>query len=202
MVVLGAGAQGRSHIDMMIATRPSLEHITIWNRGEERRNELVELMKKVYPNITFIGVGNENDGDDLKAAVEQADIICTCTNASSPILKGKWLKSGVHLNCVGSYRLDMHEVDSDTIKRTTTILVDSIEACGHEAGELVQSSNKDQWTEIGSIVLNNNENNQLRYDPNGISLFKSVGVSVQDSAIAELIVENAKKNQLGSIVPF
>ncbi|CAO3646727.1 unnamed protein product [Cunninghamella echinulata] len=203
LVVLGAGAQGRSHIDIMIATRPSINHITIWNRGQERRNKLVELMKTIYPTRTFIGVGDEGDGD-FEKAVQQADIICTCTNSSSPILKGQWLSPGVHINCVGSYRLDMHEVDSDTIKKTTNILVDSIEACGHEAGELVQSSQQDQWTEIGSIVLNRKENQEQGqlYDPKGISLFKSVGISVQDSAIAGLMVKNAEKNQLGSVVPF
>lgn len=192
MVVFGAGAQGRSHVDMMIAVRPTIQKIAIWNRGEKRRLQLIEDLKKAYPDRTFVSANEQ-----LQQHVEEADIICTCTNSTEPVLFGKWLKPGVHLNCVGSYRMDMHEVDADTIKRAELIAVDSIESCGHEAGELVKSSKPQDWIEMGNIDTSNAEK-----DTNKITLFKSVGISVQDSAISGLMVEKAKQEKLGNVVPF
>lgn len=192
LVVFGAGAQGRSHVDMMIAVRPSLERIAIWNRGEKRRLQLIEDLKKAYPDRTFISANEQ-----LQQEVENADIVCTCTNATEPVLFGKWLKPGVHLNCVGSYRMDMHEVDADTVKRAELIAVDSIVACGHEAGELVKSSKPQDWVEMGSIDKSSTDN-----DRGKITLFKSVGISVQDSAISGLMVAKAKQENIGNTVPF
>lgn len=191
LVVFGAGAQGRSHVDMMIAVRPTIQKIAIWNRGEKRRLQLIETLKKAYPDRTFVSANEQ-----LQQQVEEADIICTCTNSTEPVLFGKWLKPGVHLNCVGSYRMDMHEVDADTIKRAELIAVDSVEACGHEAGELVKSSKPQDWIEMGNI------NTNAEKDSNKITLFKSVGISVQDSAISGLMVERAKQEKLGNNVPF
>ncbi|KAI8385057.1 uncharacterized protein BYT42DRAFT_493759 [Radiomyces spectabilis] len=196
LVVLGAGAQGRAHIDMMIAVRPSLEHIAIWNRGQERRDQLIEEMRTAYPTRTVVAA------DDLEKYVREADIICTCTNASEPVLRGAWLRNSVHLNCVGSYRLDMHEVDAQVITRCDKILVDSIEACKAEAGELVKSSKPEDWTEMGQVVKDSHLQSESQQFQGKITLFKSVGISVQDSAIAGLIAERAKEANLGSIIPF
>ncbi|KAG0164045.1 hypothetical protein DFQ28_010905 [Apophysomyces sp. BC1034] len=190
LVVLGAGAQGRAHIDMMLAVRPSIEYIWIWNRGTERRDKLIRQIQAAYPSRRVAAA------EILEDAVRQADIVCTCTNASEPVLFGAWLKDGVHLNCVGSYTLDMHEVDADTVKRATTIVVDSIEACKAEAGELVKSSQPENWQELGQVVIDG------QAQRSNITLFKSVGISVQDSAISGLIVKRAKQANLGSVVPF
>ncbi|KAL1935217.1 hypothetical protein VTP01DRAFT_4357 [Rhizomucor pusillus] len=195
LLVLGAGAQGRAHVDMMVAVRPSIERVTIWNRGQERREKLVKDIQDTYPHLKVQGVGME----DLESAARNADIVCTCTNATEPILKGSWLKSNVHLNCVGSYRLDMHEIDAETVKTMKALIVDSVEACKAESGELVASSSPDQWVEIGNIVADHQDTQHLQRQK---TLFKSVGVSVQDSAIAGLIVKRAEQQTTGSIVPF
>ncbi|KAI7907600.1 uncharacterized protein BX663DRAFT_491413 [Cokeromyces recurvatus] len=207
LVVLGAGAQAKAHIDIMISIRPSIERISIWNRSEQRRLELIKELQQIYPTRTFVSaVGDDNSSHHdvnaflLEEEVRKADIICTCTNATDPILVGQWLKPGVHLNCIGSYRLDMHEIDSDTVKRAELIIVDSIKACSHEAGELVASSKPEDWLEIGQYMIDNEEI-ETKYNEK-ITLFKSVGISVQDSAIAGLIVKHAKKEKLGTIVPF
>ncbi|KAG1448453.1 hypothetical protein G6F46_008957 [Rhizopus delemar] len=194
LVVFGAGAQGRSHVDMMIAARPTINRIAIWNRGDERRNKLINELRDSYPNREIVSAN-----EDLENEVRQADIICTCTNATSPVLFGKWLKSGVHLNCVGSYTKDMHEVDAETIKKAELIVVDSIDACSLEAGELIKSSQPQDWLEIGQVATSKMNVEQSR---NKITLFKSVGISVQDSAISGLMVKLAKENKEGTIVPF
>ncbi|KAF7722351.1 hypothetical protein EC973_003195 [Apophysomyces ossiformis] len=190
LVILGAGAQARAHVDMMLAVRPSIEHICIWNRRAERRDALIKEIQADYPSHHAVAV------DDLEAAVRKADIVCTCTNASEPVLQGAWLKDGVHLNCIGSYTPAMHEVDSETIQRVTSLVVDSIEACKEEAGELIKSSKPEDWVELGQIVLDKHVQRSK------ITLFKSVGISVQDSAVAGFILKKAKQANLGSVVPF
>ncbi|KAI9490225.1 hypothetical protein BDB00DRAFT_769242 [Zychaea mexicana] len=196
LVVLGAGAQGRAHIDMVVAVRPSIQNVTIWNRGQERRDQLVREIQAAYPNLTVKGAGNDAE---LEPAARDADIVCTCTNATQPILRGEWLKEDVHLNCVGSYRLDMHEIDAQCVKQTDKILVDSVEACTAESGELVASSTPEKWTELGKIVI---ENQDAKADSAKRTLFKSVGISVQDSAIAGLMAKRAADANLGSVVPY
>ncbi|ORY97398.1 hypothetical protein BCR43DRAFT_472491 [Syncephalastrum racemosum] len=195
LLVLGAGAQGRAHADMVIAERPSVQHITIWNRGQERREQLVRELQKAYPTRTVVGV----DLDTLEPAAREADIVCTCTNATDPILRGTWLRSDVHLNCVGSYRMDMHEIDGETVRQSECILVDSVEACKAESGELVASSQPSEWTELGQIVLEKRDTTQ---DKAKRTLFKSVGISVQDSAISGLMVKRAKEQDVGVCVPY
>ncbi|KAI8352454.1 hypothetical protein EDC96DRAFT_517991 [Choanephora cucurbitarum] len=190
LVVFGAGAQGRSHVDMMIAIRPTIQQVAIWNRRQARRDRLIEELKRDYPDRLFVSAN-----EALESYVREADIICTCTNATEPVLFGKWLKPGVHLNCVGSYQLHMHEVDAETIQRAELIVVDSTSACAHEAGELVLSSQPEAWVELGQVVLD-------QKDRQKITLFKSVGISVQDSAIAGLILQQAKNRGLGLEAPF
>jgi ornithine cyclodeaminase len=95
--------------------------------------------------------------------------------------------------------MDMHEVDAETIKRTQVITVDSVTACEAEAVELVKSSKPEDWSEIGEIILAKRNTEQ---DIGKITLFKSVGISLQDSAIAGLMVKKVKNTKLGSVVPF
>ncbi|KAI8146626.1 hypothetical protein BJV82DRAFT_599254 [Fennellomyces sp. T-0311] len=196
LLVLGAGAQGRAHIDMVVAVRPSIESVVIWNRGQERREQLVRDIQAAYPKLKVSGAGNDAE---LEAAAREADIVCTATNATQPILRGSWLKSDVHLNCVGSYRLDMHEIDAQCVKQTEKILVDSVEACTHESGELVASSTPESWTELGQIVIDKQD---TAADRAKRTLFKSVGISVQDSAIAGLMAKRAADANIGSVVPY
>ncbi|KAG1472755.1 hypothetical protein G6F56_001344 [Rhizopus delemar] len=194
LVVFGAGAQGRSHVDMMIAVRPTIKRVAIWNRGEDRRKQLIRELESAYPEREIVSA-NEN----LAREVQEADVVCTCTNATTPVLFGKWLKPGVHLNCVGSYRTDMHEVDAETVQRAQLVVVDSVDACSREAGELIKSSRAQDWLEIGNVALQKIKTEKER---DKITLFKSVGISVQDSAIAGLMVKLAKENNEGNVVPF
>lgn len=198
LLVLGAGAQARAHVDMMLAVRPTIRKVTVWNRGPGRREKLVSQLLKAYPNLTVVGI----DNDSLEQAARSADIICTCTNATQPVLRGAWLKPDVHLNCVGSYRLDMREVDQEAVAHMDKIIVDSIEACSAEAGELVAWSKQALWTEIGQVVLIDRTQPIIGYFRSKRTMFKSVGISVQDSAIAGLMLKRAKELNIGSPVPY
>ncbi|RUP44946.1 hypothetical protein BC936DRAFT_148819 [Jimgerdemannia flammicorona] len=95
LLIFGSGAQSRSHIDLILAIRPTLTHVTIWNRTDGRG---IGALRSASLH-TIVGSGSAY----IASAVRQTDIICTCTNTSTPLFNGADVKPGAHLNCVGSY---------------------------------------------------------------------------------------------------
>ncbi|KAJ2962628.1 hypothetical protein NQZ79_g2207 [Umbelopsis isabellina] len=204
MLVFGAGAQSIAHVDLIVAIRPSIKHVTVWNRSKERLESVLTLLREKHENIVFSGiVGND---EALEQAVRDAQIICTCTNSYEPVFNGKWVQPGTHINSVGSYRLDMQEIDQVTVALPRKIVVDSREACKIEAGEHVQAINDGHrnpdtdWLEIGELVKKPELVTQARQSDSDITIFKSVGVGAQDVAIAELIVRRAEHQNIGQLV--
>lgn len=114
---------------------------------------------------------------------------------------------GTHINLVGSYTPEMREIDDDLVKRAGKILVDSREACAHEAGELVSAGiSPEDMVEVGEIVEIDGEGIDDRIietkSAGDISIFKSVGIGLQDTAIAHLVVKNAIANNIGVRVDY
>jgi ornithine cyclodeaminase len=204
MLIFGAGAQSMAHVDLIVAVRPSIKHVTVWNRSKERLDSILCLLREKHQNITFTGIVGKDEA--LEDAVRDAQIICTCTNSYEPVFNGKWVQPGTHINSVGSYRLDMQELDQATVALPRKIVVDSREACKIEAGEHVQAVNDGQrdpdtdWVEIGQIVKQPELVAHVRQSDSDVTIFKSVGVGAQDVAIAELIVRRAEQGNIGQIV--
>lgn len=122
-------------------------------------------------------------GDE--AAVERlcrdADLICTATNSSAPLFQGSWLKTGCHLNCIGSYTPDMQEVDATTVERSW-VVVDELGAI-ESSGDIVKavvSEAANGLRSLGSVLLS--PPGPERRGGRELTLFKSVGVAVQDVA--------------------
>ncbi|MEC7539689.1 MAG: ornithine cyclodeaminase family protein, partial [SAR324 cluster bacterium] len=140
--------------------------------------------------------------DTPEEAVTDADIICAATTSSTPVLRYQDLKSGVHINGVGSFQPSMQEIDSETI-RNALVFVDSRESALSETGDLtipIQEGiigKNHLRAEIGELL----ENPSLgRNTPDEITFFKSCGVAVQDVVAAGMALEQAKKHNLGRII--
>ncbi len=171
---------------------------------------LRDSLQSHFPKVnvtsgTLDGVGQH--GFDLKHTVLKADIICTATSSTKPLFKSSWVKVGTHINLVGSYTPEMREVEDDLIKRAGKILVDSREACAHEAGELISAGiSPENMVEVGDIVEINGEGvpdrMMMMKSAGDVSIFKSVGIGLQDTAIAHLVVENAVANGVGTRVDY
>lgn len=161
---------------------------------------------------------------EIEIALRFADIIICATSSTSPLFPASWVKDGTHVILIGSYTPTMQEVDktlilralsgesSPTDKSTSlpTLLVDSKEACSHEAGELINAAVKpEQVTEIGELVPTDEYGNlsmeaylqllsakrtrngkEERFD-GPVTIFKSVGIGLQDVAIASAIIDKA-----------
>ena len=127
--IIGSGWQARSQVQAVCAVRP-VQVIRAAGRDPERLRAFCEEMSVV------VGVP-VTPAQDVEAAVRDADVVITATNAKEPVLQGEWLKPGVHLNVMGSNWANRREVDERTIERSDLIVIDSKEQGMLEAGDLL-----------------------------------------------------------------
>jgi len=212
LVVFGAGKQIEAHIDIFLRAYTSIRSVLIVNRSEnERFKNLLQAVRSRHDTVDINGLGSGSSESYVKIeeALNKADIICCATSSTVPLFESSSVRSGVHINLVGSYTPQMMEVSPDLIKRAGAVLVDSREACSVEAGELIQTGVKPEDTiEIGELVcigsvgelkINEERCNQVRR-AGDVTIFKSVGVGVQDTSIASLVVNEAQKLGVGTRV--
>jgi ornithine cyclodeaminase len=182
LAVLGTGTQGRSHLDAMQAVR-SFERVLAWSAS-----------------------GRSLDGAESVAtaeeAVRDADVICTVTALAEPIVQREWLKPGVHINAVGSSIPTTRELDTETMK-DAALFVDRRESTLNEAGDFLFPQREGAIgpdhirAEIGELVLGTA---QGRSSPEEITVFKSLGLAVEDLAAAEYVLARAEAENVGAVV--
>lgn len=199
LALFGSGAQAEAHARMFLGLYPSITKCSVVNRRQtERASNLVDELAKAFPKVEVrLGIGSD-DSFDLSDAVKDADIICTMTSSTEPLFASKDVKHGAHICMIGSYKKHMREVEDDLVKRAGIVLVDSKEACEAEAGEL-QDLKGDQMIEIGDVVMEKSKAGNIK-EAGNVTMFKSVGLGVQDVAIAQVVLEQAEKMGLGSVI--
>lgn len=179
LAVLGTGVQARSHIAALRLIRP-LRRIRIWGRSGERA---ALLASDIADDDLDVAVCT-----DAAGAVAEADIVCTVTSAREPVLRGEWLRPGTHVNAIGASTSATREVDTAAVAMSR-IFVDSIDAALTEAGDLLiplkeHATDAAQWTPIGAVL---NGAGSGRVHDDDVTLFKSVGLAVEDAAAAAFI---------------
>jgi ornithine cyclodeaminase len=195
--VFGAGVQARTQALAIDAVR-TLDTIRVYDRNAERATQFVAEMRP-QTRATLVAAATSAE------AVRDADVICTATTSATPVFDGSLLKTGAHVSGIGSYTLQMQEVDAATVTRAR-IFVDSRAACLAEAGDLViplqaglLRMRAEEWTELGEVVAGRKPGRQ---SPDEITFFKSVGVAVQDVAAAGAALAQARRLGLGRTVEF
>jgi ornithine cyclodeaminase len=180
----------------MLAVRPVGE-FRVWNRTAETAETLAgEQTDRL--GIPVVAVA------DVATAVAGADIICTTTAAREPILKGRDLEDGMHINAVGACVPTWRELDSEAVKRSL-LVTDRRESLAAEAGEYIRAVSDgvldpdDEAVEIGEIL---NGDHPGRTSPDQITLFKSLGIAVEDLAAGELVYRKALERGIGTEVKF
>lgn len=193
--IVGCGVQGRTQLEAVCAVRPITRALAL-DRDPGRAAEFASAMEaKLSIPVQVV----EESG-----ALREADVICTATPSPSPVFSDRDLKAGSHINAVGSFRRDMCEIPPETVARAR-VVVDSLEPCLAEAGDLIQPlesgliTRAHLETELGEIA---GGKGQGRQRPEEITLFKSVGNAVQDLAAAGLILAEAEKQGLGTKAPL
>lgn len=176
LVVFGAGTQAHGHVEAMLAVRP-IEHATIVARNP---GSAVHMAHRVRDDF---GLPADPGSPDQ---VREADIVCTCTTSPTPVFDGSLLKDDVHINAVGSYRPDARELDDATMRRAATVVVETREAALKEAGDLVIAL--DKGTLSGGRVIQLKDLLGREPGGGGVTIFKSVGLALEDLAVARLVL--------------
>jgi ornithine cyclodeaminase/alanine dehydrogenase-like protein (mu-crystallin family) len=194
--LFGAGWQAQSQLVAMDCVR-DLQRVWIVNRKRDRGEE---FMKKMQPLVKAELVGAESAED----AVGSSQIVTTMTSSREPVLRGEWLRPGTHINAAGGNMLLRRELDDEAILRAAHVVVDSTEQAKFEAGEFVSviETGRRHWEnfiEMRDVVSGIRHG---RTSPEQITLFKSLGLALEDVAIAKLVYERAKARNIGASHSF
>jgi ornithine cyclodeaminase/alanine dehydrogenase-like protein (mu-crystallin family) len=190
LAIIGSGVQGRSHIEAMRAVKP-WERIRIASRTLAHSQALAEE------------TGAEA-AKSVEDAVRGADVVVTATNSSEPVLRHEWLKPGAHVNAVGSSIKTARELDTATIV-ASSLFVDRRESTVNEAGDYLVPFQEGAIgpehvkAEIGEILTGAHPG---RTAPDELTVFKSLGLAVEDLAAAEYVVRRAHETGTGTTVEF
>lgn len=176
LVIVGPGIQGKAHLDAMLAIRP-LERVSVIGR---ERGHVEELVRHGSDAGLDARVGGRED-------IGEADIICTCTNSPAPVLHGSWLTPGTHVNAIGAYRSDMRELDAEAVIEGS-VFVETRESALIEAGDLLLARPGDAGSLISGDLHEVVTGARGRRDANEITIFKSVGLALEDLIVARSIV--------------
>jgi ornithine cyclodeaminase/alanine dehydrogenase-like protein (mu-crystallin family) len=172
LAILGSGVQARSHAEALRLVR-DFQEIRVWSPMQEHAERFAK----------------EIDGKSVSVeeAVRGADVIVTATNSKTPVLKGAWLKPGCHVNAIGACRPDWRELDDQAMGNV--VFVDSREGASKESGDVILSGAK-IYAELGETLAG-----KVPPRANETTIFKSLGMAVEDIAAALLGYRSAKNNR-------
>lgn len=194
LAILGAGTQGRMHLEAMTVVRP-VRHVRIWSRTTEHARALAQLARDQFELHAEVCSTPAH-------AVEHASIICTTTASATPVLEGEWLRPGTHINAVGACIPTTRELDTDTVRRAR-LYVDRRESALAEPGDILMPLKEGAIgtdhivAEIGELLLDGGEPLRRRNDEE-ITLFKSLGLAVEDLAAAHHLHRKAQASGAGT----
>ncbi|MEO8252481.1 MAG: ornithine cyclodeaminase family protein [Chloroflexota bacterium] len=188
LTLFGVGAQAAWQVRAVMAARPITE-LRVFARTPGAREAFAAAMAQELSPLVQVQAA-----ESAEQAVRGADVICCATTSSEPIFSAGWVSPGTHVNAVGSFRLGMVELPPQLFAHASLVAVDSREAALEEAGDLVAAVEAgllapDAFVEIGGI----GSAWASTRDPVAITVFKSVGLAIQDVATAELVLANASR---------
>lgn len=185
VTVFGAGVQARQQLVAMCAVRPIRRAFVVDVVADVAEKFARELSTQLDIEITRT--------TDARAAVEQSDIIVAASSSREPIFASEWLKPGTHINGIGSHSPTTRELGTETVRRAK-LVVDQTAACLAEAGDIILPIKEGAITEahihaqLGEVVMRAKPG---RTDDSEITIFKSVGLAIQDVAAATLAYRRA-----------
>ena len=186
LAIIGAGVQARSHLEAIPLVR-RIDRVCVYSRTRSHAEQL-----------------DAEVADSVEDAVRDADIVVTTTNSKEPILRREWIKPGTHINAVGSSIATAREIDSATMA-ASSLFVDRRESTVNESGDYLFAlregaiDEKHIRAEIGELLIGKATG---RTSPTELTLFKSLGLGVEDLASAAFILDKAKRDGAGTFVEF
>jgi alanine dehydrogenase len=193
--VIGTGRQSRTQVLAVCAVRP-IKRVNVFARTPEHRESYARAMEKEL-GVEVVPVPSG------EACVAQADVVVTITKSAEPVCRAAWLAPGAHVNAAGANSGDRREVDAETVLRAAVKLTDHVEQAKVEAGEFrdLVAAGKLAWSdirELGELVTGKAKG---RTSPSELTLFKSLGIALEDVAFAELVYQRALAVGAGRPIP-
>lgn len=206
LAIIGAGVQARSHLEAIACVRP-IKRVRVAARSFESAQRFADACQN--PNREGGQVARTSNAQieavrTPEDAVRGADIIVTATTSFEPVLKRKWISPGAHINAVGTYSFKARELDTATMA-DATLFVDRRESALNEAGDYVIAASEGAFgpehirAELGELLIGNHPG---RTKDNEITVFKSLGLAIEDLASAAYVYEKALRENVGASVQF
>jgi ornithine cyclodeaminase/alanine dehydrogenase-like protein (mu-crystallin family) len=194
--LFGSGKQARTQLQAICAVR-KITRVQVYSPNEEHRRQFAEEMSETCQTEV-------EPVPRPEMAAEDKDIIITATTSREPVLNGNWVAEGTHLNVVGSNFLAKAEIDAVAVRCCSSIVVDSKDQARIEAGDFVQALEEGSihWAnihELGQVIVGRYTG---RAHPEDKTLFKSLGIAIEDVAVAAKVYEKAKAAGLGRILEW
>lgn len=193
LALFGVGAQAAWQVRAVMAAR-EIGEVRVFSRTGSRRDAFAaSLAAELGPDVRVFAA------ESAEAAVRGADVICCATTSSEPIFSADWVAPGTHVSAVGSFQRGMIELPPEIFAAAALVAVDSREAASEEAGDLLAAIDAgllgaDGFVEIGTI----DPGWAATRDPSAITVFKSVGLAIQDVAAAEVVMANLGRTEGGA----
>ena len=198
LAIIGSGVQARSHLDALSRVH-ALRQVTVWSPNKERRDRFVADARGLSPDTWYAISAVDHAGE----AVVGADLVVLATSSPSPVLESGWVKPGAHVISVGACRPTQREMDPALVARAR-LFVDSRAAALVESGDVVLGIQEGRFTaahivaELGELLADATLSGR-RSDAD-VTIFKSLGLAVEDVTAADLAYRRAVKRGIGQVL--
>jgi ornithine cyclodeaminase/alanine dehydrogenase-like protein (mu-crystallin family) len=194
--IFGSGKQARTQLLATCKVR-KIRRVQVYSPNDDRRRQFAEEMRHVCQTEI-------EPVPRPEMAAEDKDIIITATTSREPVLNGHWIAEGTHINAIGSNFLGKAELDTVAVRMCESIVVDSKEQARLEAGDFVQAleDGSIQWSdvhELSHVIVGRYTG---RAHPQDITLFKSLGIAIEDIAVAGQVYQKAQSLGIGHLIEW
>lgn len=192
ITLFGAGPQARTQLEAARSVLPVERCYLISFQDPREKDFAREMSNQLQIEVVIT--------EDRESAVRASEVIITATNSKEPVFDGRWLRPGTHITAIGSFKPEVRELDSETIK-ISRVFVDNLEAAREEAGDIIIPIQEGRLTwdkvagEIGEVIAGEKKGRQ---NPEEITVFKSVGLAIQDAMVAVGSYRKALSESLGA----
>jgi ornithine cyclodeaminase/alanine dehydrogenase-like protein (mu-crystallin family) len=184
VALIGAGFQSWTQLEAVLCVRP-VRRVSVYSRKSAHRDSFAAKASAAF-GVEVTGAASAEE------CVRGAQVVITSTYAKDPVLEDAWVEADAHVNASGSNQASRREIPTELVRRASLIAVDSLEQARVEAGDLLLAVPQDEWDSLPLVELGKVAAAAEYTRPQGITIFESLGLGVQDVAAAALVYEKLK----------
>lgn len=189
VAIIGSGVQAETQLDAVAAVR-DIKQVSVWSRDIKNANKFAAKYAAKYEINVY---------DSVSLAVRDADVICTATSRTTPLIHFQEVQNHVHINAIGAHTPNMQEISADLLGHAV-VFADQLTAVLAESGEIINAIAQQQLKQESIIEIGSWLTHKRPDYKNQLTVFKSVGLAIQDLSVASVVYRNALENNLGT--PF